>query len=285
MIKLMIGGAVKHRSTILTFILKNKKFFEDIEVTVYDGFENCSWNGGRINRNGIELTENEINLYYNNNVNIALTFSNPEIDLSDKIGNSLLNKFHREGNKIILTNFELIKYVREKFPKYQIIFSITGLGHLSIPLSDSDLNFYKKLEKICDYIVPRMEHTFDNRFLELTQSKYEIMVNDTCIYNCHLYKEHFESIAKQNLIKQPWETLGFDHCFSVEECWLKGFDPNVGDIKTKEKYGNNYGMDLSVDQVINLKNRGIESFKITGRENSSSDMLNELEKYIKALKC
>lgn len=285
MINLMIGGAVKHKSSILTFILKNKNMCKNIHITVYDGFEGCSWNGGRINRENISLTDKEIELYYNHGINIALTFSNKDIDLNDEIGNYLLKKFHKNGNKIILTNLELNDYIKINYPLYETIFSITGLGDLNIPMTDQDVEKYKKLETLCDFIVPRMEHIFDEKFIELTQNKYEIMLNDTCIYKCPYYKEHFELIAKQNKTKNPWKTIGHHECFKIEECWINGFDPNIGHIETKEKYGDNYGMDLTIKQVNKLKERGVMSFKITGRENSSDDIINELNKYLKVISC
>ncbi len=48
-------------------------------------------------------------------------------------------------------------------------------------MQDSDIEYYKNLEDNYNLIVPRMEHTFDKRFLELNQSKYEVMLNDTCV--------------------------------------------------------------------------------------------------------
>ena len=276
---LMIGGASAHYKHLSLFFVKNKQKIKNIKITVYDGISNCSWNGGRINRD-LELTDIQIKTYYSMNINIALTFSNPEIDLKDAVGNKLLKKFHKEGNSIILINDELRKYIREKYPKYNLIFSVTGTGIMNVPMNDSDVGIYKSLESKYDLIVPRMEHIFEPFFLSLNQNKYEIMLNDTCIYNCPYYKEHFEQIANQNKILSPWK-VNPQRSFEIEECWIKGFNPDIGDIKAMEKFGDSYGMDIKKPQMLKLFKRGISNFKIIGRENPPEELLNELNTYIK----
>ena len=47
--------------------------------------------------------------------------------------------------------------------------------------------------------------------------KYELMLNDTCVWGCPKYKEHFEAINNQNKLGS-WSTLGQEHCLKVEEC-------------------------------------------------------------------
>jgi hypothetical protein len=150
-------------------------------------------------------------------------------------------------------------------------------------MQEYDINFYKQLEDDYDYIVPRFEHIFDDNFIKLDQSKYEIMLNDTCVYNCKYWKEHFEADAKINRIcagKNPWETLGYNKCHKIEECWLKDFDPNIGDLETIKKYASNYGMDLKKDQINRLINQGINRFKIMGRENTKEELFESVNNYL-----
>jgi len=256
----MVAGAFSRFEELAIFLLKNKYSYN---ISVYDGINNCSWNGGRINRD-IYWKQSQIDFYYSKNINIALTFSNPIINLEDTIGNELLQKFHKKGNKIILVNDSLRKYIRNKYPKYELIYSITGTGSLNIPMCIEDYNFYKSLETKYDFIVPRMEHIFDSKFLKLDQSKYEIMLNDTCIWNCPYYKQHFEKIAEQN--------TNYTKDMEIEECWLKGFNP---DIESTYKE-----MDISYSKRKELINRGIQNFKITGRELNSTEYIKELEEYL-----
>src|SRR6056300_1518139 len=270
-IEVNIGGAFSQKEFLLRYFLANKDITKEMQITVYDGVNTCPWNGGRINRN-IQYTDDVINFYYRNNISIALTFTNNVISLDDPTGNHLLNKFHRPGNKIISINTELRDYIRDKFPLYQHTRSITGFGKINVPMQDVDVQMYKDLEPYYDYIVPRTEHTFDTRFSELNPIKYEIMVNDTCIYNCPYYTQHFQAIAEQNrLYKKPWEDDRHQEMTNIEECWIDEFDPNVGHLPTIKKYGENYGMDLKSEQISRLIQAGIRRFKVTGREMNYND--------------
>ena len=268
----MIAGAFSKFNVLSKYIMLHQPQKRH-QIVVYDGINNCAWNGGRINRD-ISFKDYEIDFYYKRGINIALTFSNPIIDISDETGNKLLQKFHKTGNCIILINDNLRKYIRKRYPKYTLIYSITGLGDVNIPMKESDIQRYKRLEKLYDIIVPRMEHVFDENFIVLEQDKYEIMLNDTCIVNCPFYKEHFEAIAKNNTYYQkPWEERGHDICYNIEECWIKGFNPDI-DAK-----GQN-GMDITIQQIDKLYDRGIRYFKITGRELNDTEFTYELEKYL-----
>lgn len=285
-----IAGAFSKSKELRLYFFKHKDIIKNFDITVYDGINNCPWNGGRINRD-ISYDDKVINFYYRNNISIALTFTNPVIDITDKIGNKLLKKFHREGNVIITANETLLNYIKENYPLYKHTRSITSFGKINVPMTDDDFNLYKQLEKQYDYIVPRCEHIFDKRFIDLDQNKYEIMLNDTCIYNCPYYGIHFEEIAKQNILyKNPWVDAGKKKMYEVEECWLserstykkpKGFDPDIGQEKVIEKLGDSYGMDLKISQIKQLMKQGVKNFKITGREMSFEDFSSELNIYLK----
>ena len=287
--RINIAGAFSKSKELRLFIIRNKKLIKDFDITVYDGINNCPWNGGRINRD-ITYDQDTIDFYYRNNITIALTFTNPVIDVTDTIGNELLEYFHHPGNVIISVSSELREYVKQLYPGYKHTRSITGFGKISIPMSDDDFDLYKSLECNYDYIVPRCEHVFDERFTQLDHSKYEIMLNDSCIYNCPYYGEHFEKIAEQNrLFGKPWNATNENIMRDIEECWISNrseykkpvvFDPDEGDAKAIEKYGDNYGMDLKRHQIYNLIKRGISNFKITGREMPFEDFNTELNVYM-----
>ena len=228
----------------------------------------CTWNGGRINRD-ITPKPYQIEFYKNHNIPINLTFSNPIIDVTDDVGNELLEMFYFGENGIILINDELREYIVEKYPNYKLTYSITGTGGLDIPMTDSCVAFYKDLETKYDLIVPRMEHILDERFNELDQSKYEVMVNDTCSYSCKHYKDHFEAIANFNT---KGLSIDSDGAVDVEECWLSDFDTSEDSTHCC--------MDLTDDVIARLYARGIRHFKITGRELNSIDFESAL-RYIR----
>jgi len=258
----LIAGAFSKILPIMKFL---SAYNGDSRIVVYDGINKCKWNGGRINRD-VWYSDGAINYYYNRNISIALTFTNHNIDLDDEGGNHLLSKFHKEGNAIILVNDDLRKYIRKNYPKYELIFSITGQGLLNIPLQDSDIEWYKKLEKNYNWIVPRFEHVFDKRSNELDKSKWEVMVNDTCVWKCKRFDEHFKAIADEN-------TKGNEYSEEVEECWIKGFNPDI-----ESKYPS---MDIDIEHINKLKSQGVTSFKITGREMGDDEYSNELLRYLK----
>ena len=257
----LIAGAFSRTIPIFEALAKYKG---EARILVYDGINKCAWNGGRINRD-VVYNDGTINYYYSRNVGIALTFTNPDIDLTDPIGNHLLEKFHKEGNAIILINRELREYIREKYPKYELIYSITGMGTLNIPLQDVDVKAYHHLESVYDWIVPRFEHVFDKRADESDRTKWEVMVNDTCIWKCKRFDEHFKAIAREN-------TLGNTYSEEVEECWIKGFDPDI-----ESKYPS---MDIDIEHINKLKALGVQSFKIIGRELDDATYANELKRYL-----
>ena len=288
MIKLNIAGAVVHFNYLLKELMIQKVTNKNIQFTVYEGPNKCQWNGGRINRD-IEITDEVIEKYNKNNISISLAFTNPEIDLTDKIGNELLNKLKYYGNlynvknKIVLVNEDLRLYLRKNF-NFELIYSITG--HQSdVTINDNLINYYKDLETKYDYIVPKFELVFQEDFYNnIDVSKYELLINDTCKYACPFYHEHFKEIAKQNNIsKNPWKELGYDHCFKVEECWLPKFDPNVGSVQDKEKYKDKIGMAYNRDMIKTALQIGYSSFKLSGRENTKEQIINDIKRYINVI--
>lgn len=258
----LIAGAFSKSIPIIKFLSQHRG---NDELVVYDGINKCRWNGGRINRD-VSYNDALIEYYYSKGIKIALTMSNHKINLDDPMGNHLLEKFHREGNALIIVNDDLRQYVRDKFPKYDLIYSITGMGLLNIPLQDSDIEFYKDLESKYDWIVPRFEHVFDKRVNELDPSKWEVMLNDTCVYGCKHYDAHFKAIADENTAGRPYSK-------EIEECWLPKFNPDID-----SKYD---CMDIRPENMKRLKDMGVHSFKITGREMGDAEFYGELTRFIK----
>jgi hypothetical protein len=259
----LLAGAFSKTVPLIRFL--SHRLVDNAQLVVYDGINKCRWNGGRINRE-VYYNDAVIEFYYSKGISIALTMSNHKINLDDETGNHLLEKFHREGNSLIIVNDDLRAYVRKYFPKYDLIYSITGMGLLNIPLQDSDISWYKDLETKYDWIVPRFEHVFDNRAVELDRTKWEVMLNDTCVYGCKHYDAHFKAIADENTAGRPYSA-------EIEECWLPKFDPNKD-----SKYD---CMDIRPNKMKELKELGVKSFKITGREMQDDEYYGELMRFVK----
>lgn len=259
----LLAGAFSKSIPLIKFI--GQRLVDNTKLIVYDGVNKCRWNGGRINRS-IEYNDGLMEFYYKKDISIALTMSNHKINLDDEMGNHLLEKFHREGNALIIVNDNLRQYVRDNFPKYDLIYSITGMGLLNIPLQDSDIAWYADLESKYDWIVPRFEHVFDPRAVELDRTKWEVMLNDTCVWGCKHYDEHFKAIADENTAGRPYSK-------EIEECWLPKFDPSKD-----SKYA---AMDIDTPNMKRLKDIGVKSFKITGREMQDDEYYGELIRFVR----
>lgn len=284
MINLNVAGAVVHYDEFIKKLpvlkLKNK----NINFTVYEGPNLCQWNGGRINRE-IFLTQEMLERYNKFGIAVSLTFTNPVINLEDETGNELIRMLVESGkkynirNKVVLVNEVLRQYLRDT-TDLELIYSITG--HPSdITLSNDTIHRYKILEEKYDWIVPKFEHVFEEFFYEnVDTSKYELLINDTCVYGCPYYHEHFKAIAQQNFgVDNPWKDFGFDHCYEIEECWLPNFDPNVGSAKDKDKHGDKLGMNYTRDMIKKSLSLGYQAFKISGRENTTEFIVYEIETF------
>jgi len=259
----LLAGAFSKSIPLIKFL--GQRMVDNNKLIVYDGINKCRWNGGRINRE-VFYKDALIDYYYSKGISIALTFSNHKIDITDPVGNELLAKFHKEGNALIIVNDDLRKHVRANFPKYDLIYSITGMGLLNIPLQDEDIAFYKQLEQDYDWIVPRFEHIFDAQANKLDSTKWEVMLNDTCVYGCKHWDAHFKAIADENTAGRPYSA-------EVEECWLPKFDPSKD-----SKYE---CMDIKPDAMRKLIDMGVQSFKITGREMTNDEYYGELIRFVR----
>jgi hypothetical protein len=261
--EIRIAGAFTHYEKIVPLVVKYRS---QINFTVYDGINECAWNGGRINR-PVYDNDKQKEVYENLGVGIALVFSNPVIDLKDRTGLELLEKYHRKGNSIILQNRDLLSYIKEYYPLYKTVFSITA--HPGGKLPDPKA-YYQALEKDYDVIVPKLEHNMEIDLYANDISKYELLINDDCLYNCPLWKQHFDAIAAENTKGTKYYD-DLEHSMSIEECWLPKFDPDLGDAHAKNRLGFSFGMSLSKEQLKNRVDMGINKYKISGREMKSDD--------------
>jgi len=263
---LKLAGAFGHYDGLLPLVAKHKRMFD---FTVYDGVNHCRWNGGRVNRN-IQETEKQKKAYDALGVGIAFAFSNPTIeDVNDPVGNDLLERYHDSKNSIILSNYKLLEHIRTKYPLYQCIYSITG--HPALVRNPSA--YYARLEKDFDIIVPKLEHNMIIEEYTDNVSMYELLINDDCLYDCPLWKKHFDKISHQNTLGARYED-DIEKYYKIEECWLpkEKFDPDIGDTAARERLGHKFGMSLTPTQLNDRIDRGIYMFKISGREICLEDM-------------
>ena len=271
-IHVKIAGAFSHYNTLLPLLLKYRQHFD---FSVFDGINRCKWNGGRVNRDIFDTPKQKAG-YDALGVGIAFTFSNPEIDLNDPVGNDILERYHESKNSIILSNYKLLEYIRARFPLYECIYSITA--HPSV-LPDP-APYYANIEKDFDIIVPKLEHNMIIENFTPNVHRYELLNNDDCLYYCPLWKQHFDTIAQQNTKGiMFYDDVPTNH--KIEECWLTPkFNPDIGDTKMRDRLGDKFGMSFTADQTKNRIQTGIHRFKISGREFTNDEFISVITSHL-----
>ena len=81
-LNVLIGGGISMFDKLSNFIDTNEDIFEYINLNVYDGLNNCKWNGGRVNRN-IFYTEEQIEYYKQKDIGFKLVFTNDIVNIHD----------------------------------------------------------------------------------------------------------------------------------------------------------------------------------------------------------
>ena len=274
-----IAGAFSHSDVIFEHYSKNKSIYNSYKkIYVYDGIDDCSWNGGRVNDKSLVLNDDLMDTaerYYSIGWGIKITLSNNIIDLKDSKGLRILEKFHKRGNGVILRNKDLKNLISKEFPLYETTHSITGALQ-DATLSEENLNFYRDLQKEYDFIIPRLENNLDPNLEKLDKSKIEILINDKCVYNCPYFKKHYDYIASLNLPSEHSE----EELAKSGMCWInEKFLKIVTELDIK-RHGFRYGMKLSKEQIVYLIDRGFYNFKILGRNFADTPLCLSLDKYI-----
>lgn len=141
-----------------------------------------------------ELSANDINLLYQNNIGLRLPLTNLYITESIWQHNKqleFLKKYHKECNTIITENNEFAKFVKLNFPKYQVERSVINELH--------SLNEIEKNLEIYDTIVLHAKwNTSPNLSKIPDKNKIRLFLNAGCGYNCPA-KICYASFSRVNL--------------------------------------------------------------------------------------
>lgn len=128
---------------------------------------------------GPELSPPDIWSLYDHGIGLRLPLSNGLVSREEyDAAKGFLNKYHRDGNSVIITNDSLAKWVRQDFPLYKIeasaIKNIDGLRKL------------KQALKHYDTVVLPAKSNDDFEFLGSIEDKSRIrlFLNAGCAYNC-----------------------------------------------------------------------------------------------------
>jgi collagenase-like PrtC family protease len=217
---------------IQQFIRKN---YSDLPLEQIDSFfgftEASTLYGGRIFSN-TELSRYDVRSLYKMNINVRLPLTNHFATPEEYEENQpFLEKYHRPGNSLIITNDELARWVRTDFPYYKLEASVI-----------KNINNLRKVEaafEIYDTVILPMASNDDEALLKSIGNKKNITLfaNAGCAYTCPS-KICYVSISKAN----------------------KTGDGSVFQCSQKLKERNMIGMyDFDLDHLQDL---GFERFKL-----------------------
>jgi hypothetical protein len=217
---------------IQRFIRDNYDHIPLEQIDSFFGFTEASTlYGGRF-FSSTELSRYDVRSLYGLNINVRLPLTNHYVTLEEYEENRpFLERYHRPGNSLIITNDELAGWIRADFPDYKLEASVS-----------KNINTPAKVEaafRIYDTVILPMASNDDEAFLKSIDNKKDITLfaNAGCAYTCPA-KICYPSISRANKIG----------------------DPSVFMCSQKLKERNTIGMyDFDLDYLQSL---GFERFKL-----------------------
>lgn len=191
----------KYSSKYKLWLFKNRRDVEkyNLKLKVYDGIPGSPWNGGRM---PLDTEPDE-------SLNVSFSITNHTVDdFNHEQSHQYMAKFNKPGNSIIISNLDLLKLLKEKYPNYTYIYSITAYN------IKNGFDGYDDIEPLVDYIVPRNEIIDQTEeFYKRNTKQYILLYSYECSY-CPLYTDHYKVIGE--IIKD--KDTSREHLF---KCWFK----------------------------------------------------------------
>lgn len=179
---------------IQQFIKLNYSDIPVEEINSFFGFtEACTLYGGRF-FGGTELSRYDIRSMYKMDINLRLPLTNHHASPEEyEEYRPFLEKYHRPGNSLIITNDELAGWIRTDFPEYRLEASVI-----------KNIDNLKKVDaafKIYDTVILPMASNNDEEFLKSLDRKEDITLfaNAGCALTCPS-KICYPSISKANKV-------------------------------------------------------------------------------------
>ena len=217
---------------IQRFIEDNYDHIPLEQIDSFFGFtESSALYGGRFFA-ATELSRYDVRSLYRMNINVRLPLTNHQATPEEYEENQpFLEKYHRPGNSLIITNDELAAWIRSDFPDYRLEASVI-----------KNLNTLKKVDAafgLYDTVILPMTSNDDEELLKAIDNKKNVTLfaNAGCAYTCPS-KICYPSVSKAN----------------------KTGDKNLFQCSQKMKERNTIGMlDFDLDYLQSL---GFERFKL-----------------------
>lgn len=265
------------------------EFFQEKESISFNYGEGnspfCYWNGGQNNNNtGNVYSYNKIiNLVSKMGVPLRFNCSNinlEETDYLNVLGNLILQLGENGSNVIEITNLNFMRYLKEKYPNYNFIFSKE-----SFLLQELTPELINKINKYDNFLFISLPEYLNENFDFLNQienkNKIELSVNPICdcscknYFNCHLnahqtqydfskknifelcdYNLGFQYESHKNLnvkiIKEKYSSIGINH-FYINDYFYNKVDLAMFLIKffIKDEYQLKVFYNMEKEQILN----------------------------------
>jgi hypothetical protein len=142
-----------------------------------------------------QISDADVSNLYSVNIGVRIPLTNHYAEPEEYRDNLLLlEKYHREGNAVIVTNDNLARWIRTDFPKYKI--------EASVIKNIDSYDEIKKAFELYDTVVLPMKLNEDPDFLTQIENKARITLfaNAGCALTCPS-KICYPSISKMNKFK------------------------------------------------------------------------------------
>jgi hypothetical protein len=177
---------------IQKFIKQNYSELPLEQIDSFFGFTEASTlYGGRF-FHGTELSRYDVRSLYKMDINVRLPLTNHFVTPEEYEENQpFLEKYHRPGNSLIITNDELAGWIRADFPGYRL--------EASVIKNITTLSKVEAAFKIYDTVILPMASNDDEELLNSIDNKKDITLfaNAGCAYTCPS-KICYPSISKAN---------------------------------------------------------------------------------------
>ena len=272
-----VSGAFAHDDILLALFDIAREVFDNTIFNSVHGSVPCKFNSGRRSINcSDDYIKECIREYHKRGIPLNLTFSNfmlQKEDLLDRESNRLLSMLN-VGDGVIIASDYLYEYIKKKYPHLKIISSVLTAVNSS---GERDALFYNMLSQKYDVVVIHPDDNFNTDIIyEMKEkNKFEVLVNERCIYRCPHRFEHDKLICLESL--NPNQNTAYEckvfaktNCLAEKEKVLLKL-MKAGNIKTVK---------LSEEEVENLMNLGYRNFKLQGRTDSPATFAYDLCKYL-----
>lgn len=253
------------------YSVQHKDWFMDNSriASFYGTFKNTVWAGGRLSLGMmVSPIDMERTIHKINDAGIAAryTFTNnmmEERHLNDTLCNLAMEIADNGKNEVLVNSPVLEKYLREQYPNFKFIQSITACQHSIEKINEATEKY--------DLVVIDFHDNRNMDFLEKikNKNKIEILVDGLCPNSCNRSKEHYSNISRINCLQG---NANHEYSCLINKESSKNFYKGL-----RQRKENN----LTFEEVYkDYFDMGFRHFKLVGRNEFSFYVLESLVYYL-----